>query len=259
MQTHYAQAYQQLYEQHWWWRARERFVLSALQRHRVLPGGRILDVGCGNGLFFGQLAHYGAVEGIESDASLISDAQRSDGTIHVGRFDANFQPGYTYQLILMLDVLEHLQDPLGALRHALQLLESNGTLLITVPAYPLLWTQHDVLNRHYTRFRRRPFRQLAQQAEMRLDECRYFYHWLFPTKLTVRLAERLRRGQPQPPRLPARPINQLCYAISRCEQQLCRRLPLPFGSSLLAVGGHAQGTDRSTGTPFGCGPAARRR
>lgn len=191
-------------------------------------------------MFFGQLARYGIVEGIESDATLISDTLREDGRIHVGLFDSNFQPGRTYQLILMLDVLEHLEDPLGALEHALQLLQTDGTLLITVPAFRLLWTQHDVLNRHYTRYRRGQFRQLAQRAGLRLDECRYFYHWLFPTKLGVRLAERLRGSSPQPPRPPAPAMNRLCYAVSRGEQQLCSRLPLPFGSSLLAVGGRSQ-------------------
>ncbi len=54
--------------------AREHYVLSALERHGVRAGGRILDVGCGDGLFFPQLARYGTVEGIEADATLISDA-----------------------------------------------------------------------------------------------------------------------------------------------------------------------------------------
>ena len=52
MQTRYAQEYERLYREHWWWRAREEFVVAALEQHVGRPGGNVLDVGCGNGLFF---------------------------------------------------------------------------------------------------------------------------------------------------------------------------------------------------------------
>ena len=193
------------------------------------------------------------MEGIESDAALISAALRDSGQVHVGRFDDRFQPGHRYQLVLMLDVLEHLEDPRAALEHALRLLQPGGTILITVPAFRLLWTQHDDMNRHYTRYTRRTFGQLACEVGLQLDECRYFYHWLFPLKLAVRLMEAVRRGEPRPPQVPASAVNRLCYAISRGEQRLCGRFPLPWGSSLLAVG------RASSAAAARCGNAVDRR
>ena len=156
--------------------------------------------------------------------------------IHVRPFDASFQPGKSYSLIVMLDVLEHLPDPVAALRHALSLLEPDGVLLVTVPAFRALWTTHDDLNRHYTRYTRASFGRVARAAGMQVDVCRYFYHWLFPVKLAVRLKERLFRTRPSNPEVPPAPINGVCRTVSRLEHTLCRRMSLPLGSSLLAVG-----------------------
>jgi hypothetical protein len=62
-------------------------------------------------------------------------------------------PGF--DLVLMLDVPERLPDPVGVLRKAAELLESGGRLLITVPAFQMLWTVHDDLNRHFVGYNRR--------------------------------------------------------------------------------------------------------
>ena len=72
---------------------------------------------------------------------------------------------------------------------------------------------------------------------MRVDELRYFYHWLFPLKMAVRLKESCLPSRPHPPQLPAGPVNRFLYGISRLEQRICGEHGLPFGSSLLAVGG----------------------
>jgi hypothetical protein len=72
---------------------------------------------------------------------------------------------------------------------------------------------------------------------MRVDELRYFYHWLFPLKVAVRVKEACLPSKPQPPDVPAPRVNQFLYGISRIEQRVCGPHGLPFGSSLLAVGG----------------------
>ena len=237
MDRAYAQRYRDLYERHWWWRARERLILDVL--NTLVPAGgwrAILDVGCGDGLFFDRLSAFGAVEGVELDATLVSERGRQR-RIHVGPFDARFQPGKRYGLILMLDVLEHMPDPTGALRHAVDLLEPEGTMLITLPAFNLLWTNHDRLNRHLTRYTRRSFAMVARAAGVRVCRSRYFFHWVFPAKLAVRLIETTLRLAPAPPRMPPRWTNRLLYLLSRGEQLTLGKLRLPLGSSLLVVAG----------------------
>lgn len=246
MDSSYGVRYRELFERHWWWRARERVILDALGARQPREGWpSILDVGCGDGLFFDALAALpGArvVEGVESSAELVSPDGPHRGRIHVAPFDARFQPGRRYSLILMLDVLEHLPEPVAAMRHALSLLEPHGTLLVTVPAFMSLWTRHDDLNHHYIRYDERSFAALAEQAGLRIESLRYFFRWTFAAKLGTRLMERLVPGEPAPPAIPPRPVNAALYGLSRAEELLVGGLPLPFGSSLLAVGSAMRGT-----------------
>jgi len=231
MDAAYARHYRELYERHWWWRAREALVLKTLRRLRAGRGpGRILDVGCGDGLFFGRLAEFGEVEGIEPDASLLSADSPHRERITVAPFDGGFRPGHRYALVLMLDVLEHLPDAVGALSHVRSLLEPDGRLVVTVPAFQWLWTHHDELNRHFVRYTRATLRDVAARAGLRMEESRYFFHWTVPGKLAVRAKERL-LGPGAPERVPAAPVNRALYLLSRAEQAV----RLPLGSSLLAV------------------------
>ena len=237
MREDYGKSYRELYQHHWWWRARERFILDILRARQPAQGWqRILDVGCGDGLFFDQLLQFGDVTGVESAESLISPHGPHRARIHVGAFDSALQLRNEFHLVLMLDVLEHLPDPVAALRYALQLLVPGGALLITVPAFNALWTNHDVINLHCTRYTRKTFRPLAREAGLRIEFERYFFHWLFPVKVATRMLERLSGRDPAPAQLPNPFINKLLYAFSRLEDRTWGRLPLPFGSSLMVLG-----------------------
>lgn len=244
MDTGYGARYRDLFERHWWWRARERVILEALRSHRPAAGWRtVLDVGCGDGLFFDRLAELDGVElveVVEPAAALVSPDGPHRGRIHVVPFDASFEPGRRYSLVLMLDVLEHLPEPAAALRHALALLEPGGVFLATVPAFMSLWTRHDDLNHHYTRYDQRSFRALAAQAGLRIDESRYFFRWTAAAKIATRVTEALIAGEPRSPTVPSEPVNRALYSLSRLEERLVGALPLPFGSSLLVVGGRRE-------------------
>ncbi len=234
----YARSYRELYEKHWWWRAREDLILSTLEEIRPGGGwGAILDVGCGDGLFFEKLSQLGEVEGIEMDAESLAPDGRWAHRIRVGPFDESFQPGKRYDLVLMLDVLEHFSDPASRLRRAIRLLSPGGTLLITVPAFRVLWTSHDVLNHHYTRYTRKGLGALVREAGGEVRRARYFYQWMYPLKLVQHVKEAFLPVVPEVPRIPSPWLNATFYRLSRLEQRtLCHR-SLPFGCSLLAVAG----------------------
>jgi len=235
MDPGYASAYRELYERHWWWRAREALVRDELARLQPAGGwGRILDVGCGDGLFFDHLATLGQVEGVEPDAELLSGRPRP-GPIHVQPFDAGFDPGHRFGLILMLDVLEHLVDPVGALAHVADLLEPDGLWVGTVPAFRALWTAHDDANHHVTRYRRPALRSQVEAAGLDLQDARYFFHWVYPAKLLVRAGEVFRRPSDSRPHIPGPFVNGVLERTSRLEHRVARQLRLPFGSSLFAT------------------------
>lgn len=237
MEAAYAQAYRELYQRHWWWRAREAEILKVLRRIHPADGpGSVLDIGCGDGLFFDQLSQFGKVEGVEADASIVDPNGPHREQIHACPFDYRFQPGKRYGLIVMLDLLEHLDDPVGGLQHAVDLLEDDGRIVITVPAFRLLWTSHDDWNHHLTRYTKQSFGELARRTNLEIEQLRYFFHWTWPVKLAIRLKERLLGSAPRPAQVPAPLINRSVHTLCRVEQTLFRALPLPFGSSLLVVG-----------------------
>ena len=244
MDPDYALRYKWLYQSHWWWRARERLILDALARNGAARGGTVLDIGCGDGVFFDRLAAFGSVEGIETDERIVTDDGPHRNRIHVGPLDG-FRTEKRYSLILMLDVIEHIEDDQTALAHALSLLEPDGVLIVTVPAFPSLWTRHDELNHHYRRYTKASWRRLADTAGMEIRSWRYSFHFLCALKLLVRAAETVLPSPPSTPSVPTRPLNGLLYGLARLEQNAAAAR-LPFGSSLLVVGGRAPGCAPAT-------------
>src|SRR5271166_244576 len=241
MDPKYGERYRDLFERHWWWRARSRLILDVLRRLQPAQGWKtILDIGCGDGLFFPELSRFGQVEGVEPFAELVSPSNPYRDRISICPFDENYRPGKRYSLILMLDVLEHIEDAAGALGHAIDLLEPDGRLVATVPAFMALWTNHDVMNQHFVRYTKSTFREVAQRAGLRIQEERYLYHWTCPVKLGIALRERLFRLQPKPAQVPMWVINESMYFLSRMEQRTLTPLSLPFGSSLMIVGAKAK-------------------
>lgn len=233
MDPAYAAAYADLYERHWWWRAREEFLLRRLAKR---AGGRsdrrILDIGCGDALFFDRLSEFGEVQGIEPDARLLSDG-RWRSAIHVGTLD-DFPAREPFDWLLMFDVLEHIAEPAQALRRAAALAAPDASLFVTVPAFEALWTKHDELNRHHARYDRSGLARLVRTAGWEPVELEYFFHWLAPFKLLVRLREAIFSGEPDVESVPVGPINRAVLALSRAEQRTIGRLGLPFGTSLYA-------------------------
>lgn len=192
-------------------------------------------MGCGDALFLDSLADYATdVEGLEPDEGLLSESARTGGRVHAAPFDSGFRPDGLYDLMLFLDVIEHLKDARGALAHAASLIDAGGTLLITVPAFLHLWTTHDDLNRHQTRYTKSQLAALVSEHFV-VDRIRYFFHWVYAAKLAQRAIQLVRRPEPGLPEIPPAPLNRSLFGLSRAEEALLSRLPVPFGSSLLAV------------------------
>jgi SAM-dependent methyltransferase len=236
MEAEYSTYYRELYRRHWWWRAREDAVIDVLRTYQ-LPGGfgKILDIGCGDGLLFDRLRDFGEVEGIEPDPLTIAEDSPHRSRIHVCHFDDSFQSAKKYGLILMLDVLEHLQDPAAAVRKVEGFLAPKGFFLATVPAFQLLWTGHDVINHHFRRYRKEALAALVRDAGLQVCAEKYWFHWLFPAKLASRVLEYGFRVRPRNPSIPPRVLNRLLYLFSRLEYRTFHAMAVPFGSSAMVL------------------------
>lgn len=239
MDPEYGGAYENLFNHHWWWRAREDFISTTLSRFKPQGGwDGILDVGCGNGLSFGWLSGFGRpVYGVEVDRRLVRDDNPQRDRIHVGRFDASYQPPMSFSLVTMLDVVEHMENPSEALLRARAVSRPGGHLLITVPAFQTLWTSHDEINHHYTRYTKRTLASLLDSIGLRVLHDQYFFHWVAPAKLVTRVKERVfGTSSPSIPKVPTGWLNKTLLTISRAEQLLPSWTKPPFGSSLLLMG-----------------------
>jgi 2-polyprenyl-3-methyl-5-hydroxy-6-metoxy-1,4-benzoquinol methylase len=234
LEPEYARQYRDLYIRHWWWRAREQAILQVIRRRLGSNSGlRILDVGCGDGLFFSRLAEFGDVDGVEPDEALVNPQGPFYDRIRITPFDKDFRSSTSYSLILMLDVLEHMNNPAESLCHAHSLLTPTGALLLTVPAFQILWTNHDTINHHLVRYRRSTLRPLLRQAGFAILDERYWYQWTCPVKLAIRMLESIFHCPPSIARVPPNWINRSLYWISRAEQETLGLLRMPFGSTLM--------------------------
>ncbi len=177
MEENYRAEYEQLYRAHWWWRAREAILIGVLRRRRPKPGAAILDVGCGNALSFAALAEFGTVRGIEVDARLLDDSRPVRAHISTEPLGAPLydDPRWRFDVITALDVLEHIDDDRHALASMAGMLNPGGLMVITVPAFELLWDRHDTLNHHRRRYTARGLKRSLAACGVDVIELRYLF------------------------------------------------------------------------------------
>jgi SAM-dependent methyltransferase len=234
MEAAYTAAYADLHRRHWWWRVRERILLDRIRELRGdrARSARILDIGCGAGLLFDALEQFGHVEGIESDRIAVEQSGRWRSRIHLGTLDT-FTADSAFDLILALDVVEHVRTPETMLRQAARLLAPDGRMLITTPAFQWLWTSHDTLNHHFKRYTAAEMRRVGRNAGLEPIETRYLFQSLIVAKLLVRAREALRPSLDSVPRIPTPMLNRALERWFRAENAVAGWLP--FGSSVMAI------------------------
>lgn len=241
----------ELDDDHWWFAARRRIVLQVLRRalkERVARNQgppAILDVGCGAGATLRELARLGEACGIDVEPSAVEAAARRSGCpVRLGHLpDGVPFPAGSFDVVTMLDVLEHIEDDRGSLAAVERLLRPGGMLLCTVPAYRFLWSEHDVLNLHKRRYTRGQLGRRLQEAGLRVRKLTYYNTFLFLPIAAVRVA-RGKPGsggagagaEPRPDlaRVPA-PVNALLRAVFGAERYWLRVGSFPFGVSVLAL------------------------
>ncbi|MFE6691754.1 class I SAM-dependent DNA methyltransferase [Streptomyces sp. NPDC057743] len=252
MESAYSRSYGAFYGRHWWWRARENHVLHFVRRFATWRerGAKILDDGCGDGLIWPRLATVGEVQGIEPDAGQIAPDSPVRDRIEVSGFLTARPRPADHDLVLMLDVLEHIEEEQRALVRVRELLGAHGRFVLTVPALPALWSKFDEMSGHYRRYTKRSLRSALEAAGLRVLSVRYCYLWTVPPLFARRFFFRATAGEDssfvQPP---PGPVNSLLYAVSRVDHALFRRVPVPAGSSLIAVAARrpAAGASRDEG------------
>jgi SAM-dependent methyltransferase len=229
-------------EKHWWFASRRAIVESFIERLNLPRGAAILEPGCGTGGNFAMLSRHGRVFAMDSDedalrfASGSNDAQMARGTLPDGiPFD-----GAKFDLVLMSDVLEHLDDDSAALRALGLRLKPSGWLVATVPAMQWLWSGHDHAHHHRRRYNARALRGIFERTGYKVVYLGYFNFILFPVIAAARLSDRLRKRDRSGDAsnyttMPPAAVNALLRRVFSFERHLLEFVRLPFGVSLLIV------------------------
>jgi SAM-dependent methyltransferase len=221
---------------HWWYRGRLAVLLSCLRRTLPARPLRLLELGCGTGEVLAALRQFGEAVGMEPHPDFAAAARKRGLDVRDGRLPNDLGvPDHWADVVLLLDVLEHVNDDLAALTAASRALAVGGTLVVTVPAFPWLWSPHDVALGHRRRYTARTLRAVATRAGFGVERMTYFNTLLFPAIVAARLWKRGRatRGhdlEESPPLL-----NGCLERVFALERHLAPRLVLPFGSSLLML------------------------
>ncbi len=238
-QTFYAE-YAQAEQDHWWFAARQRILESVLRANlRGSASNRsLLEIGTGTGRLGQMLSRHGWFVGSELNASALAYARRRlDRLVGARSEQLPFRDG-AFDAIFACDVLEHVSDDASALSEMRRVCRNNGQLILTVPAFQWLWSDHDEINHHQRRYTRPGLAAALARTGWRIDRLSYFNTLLFPPIALARLlGGRRRQGPPKSDlsRPLPRPVSRLLEGIFASERSLLSRCDLPVGVSLLAV------------------------
>jgi SAM-dependent methyltransferase len=243
MEREYAQRYGELEQWHWWFQGRTRIVESVLRRRlRPFPARDILSVGCGPAKGLEWILPFagakGTVTGLDMEPSHATPCPEGIGFV-VGHMEDPPLRDRRFDVVLALDVLEHLDDDTAGLQQAVRLLKPGGFLTITVPAFPFLWGGQDVVSEHRRRYTKQTLTALLKRGGLQDFNVTYFNTFLFPAAAAVRTIRRLRghanRSRSDFEGSRPGPLNTALSHVFGAERHLVDRVWMPAGVSLLAT------------------------
>ncbi len=231
-------AFAEIEDRHWWFVARRRIVQDVIEHDlQLFPGASILDIGCGTGGMLASLSgRYDVVGTDMSPLAIEHCCRRGLKKVHCGTLaDLPFRDR-PFDLALLLDVIEHVDDDAALLREAGDLVKPGGAVIVTVPAYPWMWTHHDEANHHRRRYTATTFRSSLTRAGFRIRSLSSYNTILFPLALVQRLAAGfLHSTSVAGLSVPPAPVNAILRMLFASERFFLRFLRFPFGLSLIAV------------------------
>jgi len=187
-----------LEERHWWYRGRRRIVLDAIERLGLPADARVLDAGCGSGAMLAQLRRFGAVTGVDVNPTATECAlERDVGPVQTASVERLPFADDEFDLLICLDVLEHVSDDGRALAELRRVSSAGGFLIATVPAYPALWSPHDEAAGHRRRYAAGELRTRAESEGWRAVSETGFNVFLLPLAACTRKLARIRHARPR--------------------------------------------------------------
>jgi SAM-dependent methyltransferase len=177
---------------HPWEVVRAEFFTALLERaFRARASPRVLDAGAGDAWYARRLAaRFGGARVIAWDPAYSESVAEALGPAPANLEYARDRPRGPFDVVLLLDVLEHVVDDAALVRELVAELAPGGILLVSVPAWPALYTSHDVRLRHHRRYRPSTGASLLRTAGVEIAREGGLFHSLLIPRALEALAER---------------------------------------------------------------------
>ena len=167
-------------EKTYWWHIGKIYLVKDLVESlfpdRTVPL-EIFELGCGTGGVTRALTEYGNVTGVDISDDAIELAKQT-GLKNIFKADISDMDPAPYQgrfdLVLALDVLEHLQEDVDAMKKARLMLKAGGYFLVNVPAHKYLWSEHDEALHHKRRYHMLEITKKLKDAGFKIEKKSFF-------------------------------------------------------------------------------------
>jgi SAM-dependent methyltransferase len=225
-------------DKHWWFVGRRKIIEAVLDKFfKKSSSNNILEIGCGTGGNLALLSTYGKLTAVELfDEAIEIATKKNICPIHKGSIPGNLELEDKFDLICMLDVLEHIEDDSAAANYLASQLNPNGMLLMTVPAYMFLWSAHDEIHHHKRRYTRSGLEAIIINSGLKMKYSSYFNTFLFPIIFLARLAGKLlNKAEASDVSMPSPIVNLALQSIFQLEKFMLKMTALPFGVSILVI------------------------
>jgi len=162
---------------HPWELSRAQCVLNIIKKHAVR---NVADVGAGDRFFTSKLSDVATGTGYAVDTGYTEKSAIIDGVHCVNDISELTEP---VDAVILMDVIEHVQNDGAFLKEILEKLSDDALVLVTVPAFQFLFSNHDVFLKHYRRYDRKRLLAVLRSNNIRVERCHYFYASLFWARL----------------------------------------------------------------------------
>ncbi len=232
--------YRQIYKNektHWWYAVRRKLVHKIIKKYLGFGIGnlKILDIGCGAGLLTKELERYGDVLGIDPSKEAVEFTKSRGAKAELASIENYENPG-AFDLITALDIIEHVQDDLTAIKKIRGFLKPGGMAIVFVPALKIFWGEQDEISRHFRRYTYRELKSKFEKEGFKTIKQSYFNFFLSPMILFVRKTFgflNIKTGTELKLNNPF--FNSLFKAVFALEYFLLPKIKFPWGISLLGI------------------------